>query len=141
MIPVAAQYNTVSSRVIDREASLREETVPAVYKTVTRQVVDVAASTREIDVPAQYQNLSSSMKVSEASEQWRSILCETNATPSKIVEIQQALSKAGYNPGPMDGVIRAQTMSAVNGYQTAKGLPVDAYLNLETVKSLGVSPK
>lgn len=25
-------------------------------------------------------------------------------------------------------------------YQVAKGLPVDAYLNLATVKSLGVSP-
>jgi len=37
-------------------------------------------------------------------------------------------------------VVRAQTMKAVNDYQAAKGLPVDAYLNLETVKSLGVSP-
>ena len=31
-------------------------------------------------------------------------------------------------------------MSAVNADQRAKGLPVDAHLNLETVKSLGVSP-
>jgi peptidoglycan hydrolase-like protein with peptidoglycan-binding domain len=127
--------------VVDKEASLREETVPAVYKTVSRQVIDVAASTREVEIAAQYQTLSQSVKVSDATEQWRSILCETNATPTKIIEIQQALSKAGYNPGPMDGVIRSQTMNAVNSYQTAKGLPVDAYLNLETVKSLGVSPR
>jgi hypothetical protein len=31
-------------------------------------------------------------------------------------------------------------MHAINEYQAAKGLPVDAYLNLATVKSLGVSP-
>jgi murein L,D-transpeptidase YcbB/YkuD len=31
-------------------------------------------------------------------------------------------------------------MGAVNLYQQAKGLPVDGFLNLETVKSLGVSP-
>jgi Putative peptidoglycan binding domain len=141
LVPTPAQYQTVSRRVVDKEASLREETVPAVYRTVSRQVIDREAATREIETPAQYQDLTQTVKVSEASEQWRSILCETNATTSKIVEIQQALSKAGYNPGPMDGVIRAQTMRAVNGYQTAKGLPVDAYLNLETVKSLGVAPK
>ena len=115
--------------------------VPAVYKTVTRQVVDQPASTREADLPAQYDTLTSTMKVAEAREEWRSILCETNATPGKIKEIQQSLATAGYNPGPVDGVIRAQTMRAVNSYQVAKGLPVDAYLNIPTVKSLGVSPK
>ena len=30
-------------------------------------------------------------------------------------------------------------MRAVNAYQRAKGLPVDRYLNVETVKSLGVA--
>jgi peptidoglycan hydrolase-like protein with peptidoglycan-binding domain len=67
-------------------------------------------------------------------------MCETNATQSKLREIQEALLKAGFNPGPVDGVIRSQTMKAVNEYQRAKGLPIDAYLNIETVKSLGVSP-
>jgi peptidoglycan hydrolase-like protein with peptidoglycan-binding domain len=140
-VPVPAVYKTVARRVVDREASVREETVPAVYKTVTRQVVDAPANTREVEVPAQYQDLTQNVKVSEAKEEWRSILCETNATPTKIKEIQQALSTAGYNPGPVDGVIRASTMRAVNNYQTAKNLPVDSYLNLETVKSLGVAAK
>lgn len=139
-IPVAAVTEKLTHRVIDTPASTREEVVPAVYKTVTRQVVDVASSTREIEVPGQYETLSQQVQVSEAKTERRSILCETNATRAKISEIQQALKKAGYNPGKMDGVIRAQTMSAVNAYQQAKGLPVDGYLNLETVKSLGVSP-
>jgi hypothetical protein len=29
-------------------------------------------------------------------------------------------------------------MSAVNSFQTTKNLPVDNYLNIETVKALGV---
>ena len=37
---------------------------------------------------------------------------------------QRALLAAGYDPGPIDGVIREQTMRAVNAYQAAKGLPV-----------------
>jgi len=107
---------------------------------VTRQVVDQPATTREVDVPAQYQTLTHTVKVSDARSEWRSILCETNATPEKLRDIQRALLAAGYNPGPVDGVIRAQTMRAVNDFQSAKGLPVDAYLNLETVKALGVTP-
>lgn len=140
-IETPATFKMVSSRVEDTPALTTEEVIAATYRNTSRQVVDVAANTREVEIAAQYQTLSQSVKVSDATEQWRSILCETNATPTKIIEIQQALSKAGYNPGPMDGVIRSQTMSAVNSYQTAKGLPVDAYLNLETAKSLGVSPR
>jgi murein L,D-transpeptidase YcbB/YkuD len=37
-------------------------------------------------------------------------------------------------------VLRAMTMNAVNRYQQANGLSVDGFLNLETVKALGVSP-
>jgi peptidoglycan hydrolase-like protein with peptidoglycan-binding domain len=103
-------------------------------------VVDVAASTREVDVPAQMDTLSRQVMVSAASTQQRAVLCETNATPAKIQEIQRALKAAGFDPGPINGVLRAQTMNAVNGYQQSKGLPVDGFLNLETVKSLGVSP-
>ena len=98
------------------------------------------AGSREIDVPAQMDTLSREVKVADASTDWRSMLCETNATTDKLKQIQQALASAGHDPGPIDGVVRAQTMSAVSADQRAKGLPVDAHLNLETVKSLGVSP-
>jgi hypothetical protein len=139
-IPVPEVRQKMSRRVVDQPATVREVEVPAVYKTVTRQVVDQAASMRAIDVPAQYENVSYQIKVADARTERRSILCETNATPAKIREIQAALNKAGFNPGPLDGVLRAQTMQAVNRYQQAKGLPVDGFLNLETVKTLGVSP-
>lgn len=74
-----------------------------------------SASVREFDVPAQMETLSYQFMVSEAKTDRRAVLCETNATPAKITEIQRALHQA-------------------------KGLPVDGFLNLDTVKSLGVSP-
>jgi peptidoglycan hydrolase-like protein with peptidoglycan-binding domain len=138
-IAIPAVTEMVKRRVIDVPASVREEVVPAVYKTVTRQVVDTPATTRLIDVPAQYETLSQQVKVADASTQRRAILCETNATPAKIMEIQAALKAAGFNPGPVNGQLRAATMTAVNQYQKANKLPVDGFLNLETVKALGVS--
>jgi peptidoglycan hydrolase-like protein with peptidoglycan-binding domain len=56
------------------------------------------------------------------------------------MDIQRALKAAGFDPGPIDGKIKKKTMQAVNQYQESKGLPVDPYLNIETVKALGVSP-
>lgn len=140
-IPVPALTQVIARRVIDREATVREEVSPAVYKPVTRQVVDAAPTVREIKVPAVYEELSYQAKTADARTERRAVLCETNATPSKIMEIQRALAAAGYNPGPVNGILRAQTMQAVNNYQQAKSLPVDGFLNLETVKALGVSPQ
>jgi peptidoglycan hydrolase-like protein with peptidoglycan-binding domain len=68
------------------------------------------------------------------------VLCETNATPQKIREIQDAPKKAGFNPGPVNGVLRAQTMEAVSKFQEANKLPVDGFLSTDTVKALGIKP-
>lgn len=138
-VPVEAVYETVTRTVVDKAASYREEKIPAVYETLSRRVIDKQGSTREINVPAVYETLSYRVKVSDASTERRQILCETNATAEKIREIQTALKKAGFDPGRIDGNLRGQTMRAVNSYQRAKGLPEDGYLNIETVKSLGVS--
>lgn len=139
-IPVPAQYETVKRRVVDVPASVREEVTPAVFKTVSRQVIDVPASVRDVEIPAQYKTVTHRVKVSEGTTERRAVLCETNATPAKITEIQRALKAAGFDPGPLNGELRAATMSAVNAFQQAKGLPVDGYLNLDTVKALGVAP-
>ncbi len=140
-IAVPEVKEIIPRRVQDTAPTFREEVIPAVYRSVTRKVIDVPASTREIDVPAQYETMSYQFKVSEAQADRRAVLCETNASPAKIMEIQRALASAGFNPGAIDGVLRGRTMSAVNEYQKSKGLPVDGFLNLETVKALGVSPQ
>ena len=49
----------------------------------------------------------------------------------------KALKAAGYNPGPIDGSIGAQTMRAVDEYQRANGMERGG-LTLSTLKALGV---
>jgi hypothetical protein len=129
---------TITKRVVDEPASTYEVEIPAQYNTVTVTKVVTPPQERVIEIPAVYGQVAKTKTVSEGTHEWRSILCETNATPVMIKNLQSALMKAGYNPGPIDGVIRNSTMRAVNMYQSAKGLPVDPYINMETVKSLGL---
>lgn len=42
-----------------------------------------------------------------------------------VFEIQSGLSKLGYKPGPVDGVIGAQTRTAIRHYERDHGLAVD----------------
>jgi peptidoglycan hydrolase-like protein with peptidoglycan-binding domain len=67
-------------------------------------------------------------------------LCDVSAPPSKMSAIQKALQAAGFNNGPIDGVVGPSTMAAVTAYRQSKDLPADGYLTVETVKALGISP-
>lgn len=137
-IAIPAEYKTVTKRVVATEATTRTVTIPAEYKTI--QVTEEAspASQRAVEIPARYKNVSRQEMVAPAKVEWREILCETNMTTGKITQIQRALKAKGYNPGPIDGNIGSETMSAVNAFQRAKGLPVDKYLSMATVRALGV---
>ncbi len=134
------QYKTITRTVETSPASTRTVEIPAEYKTVTVTKLATPASEQVTDIPAEYGTVTSQKLVEEGHMQWRSILCDTNMTTGRIADIQRALSAAGYNPGSSDGVIGSQTMQAVNAFQRDNGLPVDRYLNIETVKALGVTP-
>jgi hypothetical protein len=139
-VPVPAEYQTIRKLVVKTPAQTREVPVPAEFRTV--KVTKLADAAREVrtPIPAEYQTVEKTQKVSEGRVEWRSILCDTNMTQDKIRQIQRALATAGFSPGPIDGVISNQTMNAVNAYQRAKNLPVDRFLNIDTVRALGVSP-
>jgi peptidoglycan hydrolase-like protein with peptidoglycan-binding domain len=68
---------------------------------------------------------------------WRRILCETNVSTGVISKVQMSLKRAGYNPGPIDGVLGWRTTAAMKSYQKNKGLAVGE-LTYETIKSLGI---
>jgi hypothetical protein len=142
LVEVPPVYKNVTKTVEDSAPTTREIEIPAVYKTVKKQVLKQAATTREIEIPAHYHTVPTTKLVKPAQEvsvaipaeyqtverrelakegslEWRSILCETNMTRGRVMDIQRALMAAGHNPGPIDGVIREQTMSAVNSYPTA----------------------
>ena len=139
-VPIPAVYKTVRKRVIDKPEHTVTVKVPAKYKTVTVKELVTPAQTRTIEIPAVYATVTRKEKVSDGHMEWRSILCKTNMTRGKVTEIQRALKAKGFNPGPIDGVIGSQTMAAVNAFQRKNNLPVDKYLNIETIKALGVSP-
>ena len=56
--------------------------------------------------------------------------------PALIEELQQALSKAGYDPGPADGTFGRLTEAAVVAFQEANGLSVDGRVGPETASAL-----
>ncbi len=53
-----------------------------------------------------------------------------------VRELQQALTAAGYDPGPADGTYGEQTEAAVVAFQTANGLSVDGRVGPETAAAL-----
>lgn len=107
---------------------------PAEYKTV--------AVTKPIEVPegeklpVLYQVVTEKVKVTNEQMRWEEILCEEQMTECRISEVQRALHRGGYNPGPIDGIAGKQTMAAVNAFQKDFNLPVGNYLTVETVKAL-----
>ncbi|MEE9431244.1 MAG: peptidoglycan-binding domain-containing protein [Melioribacteraceae bacterium] len=160
LVEVPAQYRTVTSRVQVTPPSTRTIEIPAEYKSVkvkseatppSTRTVEIPAeyktmkvkseatppSTRTITIPAEYQTVTKRVKVTEEVMEWRAILCKTNATHAKVMSIQRALKKAGFNPGPIDGVIGSQTKSATKSFQRKKGIAVGGFTQ-ETLKKLGV---
>ncbi|MCK5837294.1 MAG: peptidoglycan-binding protein, partial [Desulfobacula sp.] len=152
---------TISKRMLKTSATTREVIIPAVTKTIKKRIMVSAPVTKEIVIPAEYGKVKVTRMVSPATSkkiikpavydtvqrrvmtnsghlEWTQILCQTNMTQVKISRIQQALVKAGYDPGPIDGVIGTDTMKAVNKFQSAKKLAVTKYLTFETLQALNV---
>ena len=49
-----------------------------------------------------------------------------------VADLQQALSQAGHNPGPVDGIFGSLTRSAVTSFQASKGITVDGLVGSQT---------
>jgi membrane-bound lytic murein transglycosylase B len=52
------------------------------------------------------------------------------------IELQDALGARGFNPGPADGIIGANTRKAVRAYQQSQGWPADGFPTLYLLKTL-----
>lgn len=160
LVTVPATYKTINKRVLVSKETTRDIEIPAEYKTVRKQVMKTPPTTRKIvipaeyktvkvrklvaeptsqvtEIPAEYTSVTKSEMVTDGRIEWRPVLCKTNTTPEIISKLQSALSNAGYNPGPIDGVLGHQTLNAVSQYQKAKGLPTGG-LTIGTLESLKV---
>ncbi|MEM7227044.1 MAG: peptidoglycan-binding domain-containing protein [Pseudomonadota bacterium] len=59
-----------------------------------------------------------------------------------VVGIQEELAKAGYSPGPADGILGDRTRAAIRAYQRNAGLPVDGQASSELLDHMKfVTPK
>ena len=55
---------------------------------------------------------------------------------SERKSLQVALAQQGYNPGPADGVIGANTKRALKAWQRSVGVPADGYASAATLNAL-----
>ena len=135
---IPAKYETVSKQVVAQPPQVVEEVIPAVTRTVSVRRLVSPAREEVITIPATYKTIEKRVVTGGGGLEWREVLCDSNTTSSKIVEVQTALTKAGYDI-PTDGVFGPATLNAMESYQRANGLPV-GYLTVGTVRSLGVAP-
>ncbi|MBT6275308.1 MAG: peptidoglycan-binding protein [Chromatiales bacterium] len=139
LVDVPATHKTIRKRVLTSAAGSQTVEIPAEYKTVSVTKLVSAAKEMRTFIEAEYQSVTRQELDAEGYMEWRAILCETNMTGTRRSAIQVALRDASRDPGRIDGVIGSETVSAVNAFQRAKGLPVDRYLNIQTLDALGVS--
>ncbi len=140
-VRVPPVYKTITKKVVDKPAQVRRIKVPAVYKTVKVVKMVEPPKVRRINIPPVYKTITKRVKVSDGRMEWREILCETNTTRAKVMEIQRKLKALGLYKGPIDGVVGHLTIQAVQAFQRKNGLPVSRYLTVRTLEALGVNPK
>jgi hypothetical protein len=62
----------------------------------------------------------------------------SNLEKEKKKDIEQALQDKGFKPGSVDGVIDAQTQSAISQFQRDNNLPATGMVDEQTAEQLGV---
>ena len=60
---------------------------------------------------------------------------------SQMTLAQETLRSFGYEPGPIDGIMRFETESALRVFQREHGLSVTGQANAETLAALGIEDK
>lgn len=58
-------------------------------------------------------------------------------SPERTTQVQQALQRKGFNPGPIDGVNGPMTREAIRSYQDRYGMPATGEIDNQTLYALG----
>jgi len=132
-----AKVATVEQVLVKAAATTQVVEVPAEYRTVAVRKLVKPAQSRKVEVPAVVETVAKQIKIGEPHSEWRQVLCETNTTPEVVQQLQGALSKAGFDPGRIDGYVDGRTLQAVDDFQRSSGLERGG-LTLTTLKALGV---
>lgn len=132
------EYTTVKRAAVKTPAKVEVAEVPAKRQTLKVERLVTPASERRIPIPARTKTVSRKVQIEPARLEWRQVLCETNITREIISDLQRALKREGFDPGPIDGLVGQATLNAVEKYQTKQNLDRGG-LTYETLKSLKVA--
>lgn len=134
---IPAKFETFKKRVVKSPATIKKEEVPAVYDVIKVRKLVAAAQEKRTKIPEEFKMVTKRQKVGDERLEWRQVLCETNMTKEIVLQVQEALKKAGYDPGSVDGVVGGATLRAVDNFQRSKDLPRGG-LTIRTLETLGV---
>jgi len=118
----AAEYETIVQEMLDTPAEVATVAVPARFESVPVQRLVTAATERRIVIPARTRTVTTRVESEPARTEWRRVLCDINLTRDLVAQLQQALKREGYDPGPIDGIVGRDTINAIQTYQAAEGL-------------------
>jgi hypothetical protein len=136
---IPAKTQTVTKEVIATPARVEEVTIPAETRAVKVRKMVTPPREERIVIPASFRTVEKRVVKQAAGVEWREVLCETNTSPAKIAEIQNALTARGFAV-PATGQFGPQTLAAMEAFQRRNGLPV-GNLTIDTARALGVSPR
>lgn len=133
-----ARHQTITRQALVRAATSRSTPIAEKHLDISVARVATAATERRIPIPARTRRVTSRVQVEPSRLEWRRVLCETNMTEGIVRDLQAALETAGYDPGPVDGVLGQATLDAVEAFQRARDLDRGG-LTYETLDALDVS--
>lgn len=162
LVEEPGQTITVQKRVLRQPERVTAEAVPPQTSTVTRQVLVDPGGVEEVPVPPEYRNLTTQRLVTPAQQmtrpvppqtrsvdtkvfrsperyEWVRVLCDTNATPAAISQLQSTLAARGFYNGAVDGRLGPATSDALSAYQRANNMPHVGFVTLEALNSLGMN--
>lgn len=165
-VTVPAEYRTVKAQVLKEPARLLTKTIPAKTRTIKVRVMTRAPQQRVIRVPAKtqtfrvleevsplrtarratpakYQTVMQTVKSSDGRMEWRQVACD-GSTPgasglstAQVRDVQRALRRRGFDPGPIDGIIGSRTRRALVQFQRRNNL-AQTGVSSETLRALGI---
>jgi len=138
LVEEPAVYRTVERRELKRPAGTRTEQVPAEYTTTTVRKLVTPPKEVRTTVPAEYTTVTKKSLASADSCEYVQVLCEDNATQSKIQEVERALQARGYEVDE-NGMDDEDLADALRQFQEEQGLPQTGLMTARTLDALGVA--
>jgi len=137
LIEQPAVTQKITKTVLDTPASTKEIAIQATFKDMKVKKLISEAQEIKTPIPAEYKLLKKRKKISDATQGWERILCQTNMNKEVILKIQNALKAENYNPGKIDGVLGRDTRVALDKYQRDNSLATGG-ITYETLNALKI---